>query len=95
VRHRRGRAHTSAGNPALDLFLDSVQCRIDLLQRGFAIGDGYVSEIDIDGKPRHVTQEQVDPRSAFEREDGFRGNERHSLDQQGHLLSIGFILRHR
>jgi len=68
----RARADMSAGNPALDMFLDTMQRGIDFLQRGLPIRDRDVCEIDIDRKPRHVAQEQIDRRSALEREDGFR-----------------------
>src|SRR5258707_11494859 len=43
----RARADMSAGNPALEMFLDTMQRGIDLLQRGLPIRDRDVCEIDI------------------------------------------------
>src|SRR5271165_3736208 len=67
---RRTLTYKCPGNAALDFLSDPADRRIDFLEGGLAICDGNIGEINIDRKPRHVAHEQVDRRSALEREGG-------------------------
>lgn len=66
----------AAPETAPDTIGDAFHRRVDVVQRLGTRRDRDVGEIDVDGKARHITDEQVDCRAAFERETRLLGDER-------------------
>ena len=80
--------HLCAGDARADAVGDSPQSRIDG-REGFGTRvNREVAEIDVDRQPRHVADEQIDGRPAFQCEAGFLRDGRENTDQQLDLSSI-------
>ena len=78
----------------LDAFLDPQHRRIDRGERGRAVLDRQIGEVDVHRKSRQVTHEQIDRCSAFQREDILLRDVRHNTQKKSDLSPVAVEKRH-
>ena len=76
----------STFRPRLETLGHAVQPLAHSAQRGLAVGDREIHEIDVDREAREVAHEQVDRRPALQGEVRLRRDLRNSTQQQRHLV---------
>jgi hypothetical protein len=84
-----------AADGRFDLRRYPFRRRIDRRKGLVARMDGQICQIDIDRKARHIADEQIDRRAAFQREAVFRRDQRDRPDEQGDLAAIDIGERHQ
>lgn len=72
----------------LDPLLDAQHGGVGRGERGGAILDRQIGEVDVDREAWQVAHEQVDRCAALEGKDSFLSNERENADEKGDLLPV-------